>query len=142
AMVLDPLRTVATRTDVPLVLTTVENSRLGRWTGTNADALVSFGRGLRGSVRGLAAVTEHLAGAPPRTGPPPPPVPAPLPRATPVASEVGPIVGFDEAMAMLSEHGIAVAPWLVVDDPTALDGDVLAKLGDDLVVKLADVPHR
>jgi hypothetical protein len=43
-------------------------------------------------------------------------------------------------MALLADHGVAVAPWAVLEgeDP----GDRRGDLGDDLVVKLADVPHR
>jgi acetate---CoA ligase (ADP-forming) len=141
-LLLDPLRNVASRTDVPLVLTTVESSRLGRWTTAAGDKLVSFGRGLRGTVRGLAAMTDHVEGAAqPRfpataTGRPA------LARTASVPSAVGPIVGFRDAMTLLADHGVAVAPWTVADDASMLDPNAVAVLGDDVVVKLADVPHR
>jgi hypothetical protein len=59
-----------------------------------------------------------------------------------VPSEAGPMVGFDASMRLLSEHGIAVAPWVIVEDPSRLDLDQLASLGSEFVVKLADVAHR
>jgi acetate---CoA ligase (ADP-forming) len=141
-LLLDPLRNVASRTDVPLVLTTVESSRLGRWTTAAGDKLVSFGRGLRGTVRGLAAMTDHVEG----TARPRFPVPATgrpaLARPASVPSAVGPMVGFNDAMTLLADHGVVVAPWTVADDASTLDPDAVAVLGDEVVVKLADVPHR
>ncbi|HLY82368.1 MAG TPA: acetate--CoA ligase family protein, partial [Acidimicrobiales bacterium] len=141
-MLLEPLRNVAKRTDVPLVLTTVESSRLGRWTSSGGDKLVSFGRGLRGTVRGLAAMTDHLEGAARRTSPAAVAGRPALARPASVSSVVGPIVCFADAMTLLAEHGVAVAAWTVADDASALDRDAVHDLGDEIVVKLADVPHR
>jgi acyl-CoA synthetase (NDP forming) len=170
-ILLEPLRNVASRTDVPLVLTTVESSRLGGWTSAAGDKRVSFGRGLRGTVRALAAMSDHLAGVARPRSPAAPARPA-LPRPATVSSDAGPIVAFADAMTLLTDHGLAVAPWIVVDEPSMLDPNTLdaldtrgvpgargvlgasgalgargapgglGGLGDDLVLKLADVPHR
>jgi acetate---CoA ligase (ADP-forming) len=58
-----------------------------------------------------------------------------------VDSEAGPIVGFADAMALLSEAGIDVAPFVVIRANESIPSGA-ALLGDRLVVKLADVPHR
>ena len=44
-------------------------------------------------------------------------------------------------MEMLTKAGIAVAPWVLIDDTADTLPD-LTELGDRLVVKLADVAHR
>jgi hypothetical protein len=58
-----------------------------------------------------------------------------------VASAAGPIVGFDDAMRLLRDAGVVVAPYVVLGDDD-FDAPAVAALGPELVVKLADVPHR
>jgi succinyl-CoA synthetase beta subunit len=58
------------------------------------------------------------------------------------------MVRFADAMALLAGAGIPVAPWAVVEGDEADASKVASLLGDlatapsQLVVKLADVPHR
>ena len=62
-----------------------------------------------------------------------------------IDSPVGPIVGFADAMDLLAACGVAVAPYVVIDPGSHTDQAVdaaIEALGDRLVVKLADVPHR
>jgi succinyl-CoA synthetase beta subunit len=57
-----------------------------------------------------------------------------------INTPAGPVVGFADAMRLLSEGGLPVAPYCVLgehDDPS-----LAAHLGPRLVAKLADVPHR
>jgi succinyl-CoA synthetase beta subunit len=54
---------------------------------------------------------------------------------------VGGIVGFDDAMRLLTEAGVPVAPYAVLREGDA-DLRALSALGPRVVLKLADVPHR
>jgi hypothetical protein len=58
-----------------------------------------------------------------------------------IKSPAGSIVSFAASMELLQRAGIAVAPYVVLP-PGRDDDPAIAALGDRLVVKLADVPHR
>ena len=58
-----------------------------------------------------------------------------------IDTEAGRIVSFGDAMAMLTDAGISVAPYIVILEGSDTHPD-LGTLGERLVVKLADVPHR
>ena len=95
-----------------MIMASVEESRIGGWTTAAGQGLVCFTRGLRGTARALAGMSDHVefAGRPaarPQPG-------TPLPRPTAVDSAAGPIAGFAEAMSLLAGHGLDVAPHLVV----------------------------
>ncbi|MCU4183474.1 acetate--CoA ligase family protein [Acidiferrimicrobium sp. IK] len=139
-MFLEPLRNVAGRTDTPLIITTVEESRIGTWTTDAAQGLVACTRGLRGTARALAAMAEHVGfrGGPLGT----PLLRDPLPRPATVNSAAGPIVGFADSLRLLAEAGVPVAAPIIADGPGGLADADLSGLGDAAVVKLADVPHR
>jgi acetate---CoA ligase (ADP-forming) len=139
-ILLEPLRRVAGRTRIPMIMASVEESRIGGWTTAAGQGLVCFTRGLRGTARALAGMSDHVefAGRPaarPEPG-------TPLPRPAAVDSTAGPIAGFAEAMSLLAGHGLDVAPYLVVPGPGEIDQDSAASIGSALVIKLADVPHR
>ncbi len=51
------------------------------------------------------------------------------------------VATFAEAMALLDEVGIPIAPFVLLGED-ADDDPAISSLGDRLVVKLADVPHR
>jgi acyl-CoA synthetase (NDP forming) len=143
SLLLDPLTRVGERAPAPLIMTTLESSRIGQWTSDAAarHGGIAFGRGLRGTVRGLLAMDDYVSfssQAPTATSD----VSALSKPSVVVPSEAGPMVGFDASMRLLSEHGIAVAPWVIVEDPSRLDRDQLASMGTEFVVKLADVAHR
>ncbi|WP_231861215.1 MULTISPECIES: acetate--CoA ligase family protein [Frankia] len=142
-VLLGPAREAARRAGKPVVLTTVQQSRLGSWTATAGGPGLAFARGLGGAVRGLAAITRHLSPQP-RVRPAAPPRPIPPPRpADVVRGDAGAMLSFAATMTLLAERGLPVAPWVVLDDPA----DWPARAGDlgggaQLVVKLADVAHR
>jgi len=75
----------------------------------------------------------------PRRRPDHAPDPHVLPPAL-VHSSVGPLVPFADAMALLADAGIPIAPFVVAD--ADISAGEVAHLGDRLVVKLADVAHR
>jgi acetate---CoA ligase (ADP-forming) len=136
---LEPFAAAAARSDVPFVVTPIEGTGIGEWVEGWRDRGLIFARGVPSLYRAAAAmdafVGEPARGVLPTVSPQPTPPPALL------ETDAGRIVGFADAMAALTEAGITVAPYVV------LDGDAgehpgLAGLGDRLVVKLADVPHR
>jgi acyl-CoA synthetase (NDP forming) len=136
---LEPFAEVAASASVPLVVSPVESTALGAWTRTFRDRNVVFCRGLRSTYRALDALDRVARAAAPALSEPTAPEPATAPEL--VDTPVGRIVPFAPAMAMLAAAGIPVAPFVVLDgandDEAAIDA-----LGERLVVKLADVPHR
>ncbi len=69
-VLLGPAREAAGRAGKPVVLTTAQQSRLGSWTSTAGGPGLAFARGLGGAVRGLDAITRHLAARPRPRRPP------------------------------------------------------------------------
>jgi acetate---CoA ligase (ADP-forming) len=149
---LQPFANVSARMTSPFVVTPVESTAVGPWVNEWRERDLHFARGIQSlyrAVAGLNAFLEgplrphhaELVGAPSASTPPTqaastvPTVPAF------VDSEAGPIVGFADAMALLSEAGIDVAPFVVIRANESIPSGA-AVLGDRLVVKLADVPHR
>jgi hypothetical protein len=123
-----------------MIMASVEESRIGGWTTAAGEGLVCFTRGLRGTARALAGMSDHVEFAGPAPARPEPR--APLPRPAAVHSPAGLIAGFDAAMCLLAGHGLNIAPYLIVPGPGEVDLDAAASLGPALVIKLADVPHR
>jgi acetate---CoA ligase (ADP-forming) len=140
-ILLKPLRSVAARAEIPMIMASVEESRIGGWTSEAGQGAVCFTRGLRGTARALAGMSDHVEFAG-RPGPRPEPGAPLLPRPAVVDSPAGPIAAFAAAMSLLAGHGIDVAPHLVVSGPGEIDQDAATSLGSALVIKLADVPHR
>lgn len=137
---LEPFAEVAARASVPLIVTPVEATALGDWTRSYHDRNVVFCRGLRSTYRALEAL-DRVARAPAvvsEFAPAAALVPSRPPRI--VDSSVGPIVPFADAMRLVEDAGIPVAPFVVLD--VADDDDRIDALGSHVVVKLADVPHR
>ena len=139
-VLLDPFAAVAERHEGRFLVSPVEATSLGGWvTGWQSRTLLT-GRGIESVYRAVDAWNRHLAS----------PVPdrsvasevTPSERPTTVASEIGPIVGFADAMALLEEAGVVVAPYLVIAPDEAVDPAAVVGLGERLVVKLADVAHR
>jgi acyl-CoA synthetase (NDP forming) len=135
---LEPFADAAAKTDVPLIVTPVEATAVGGWTEHYQERGLSFCRGLRSTLRAIRAVGD--AAAPPAAERPPEPR-ASGPRPALLESRAGAILGFADSMALLREAGVPVAPFVVLRDGTE-DDPAIATLGDRLVVKLADVPHR
>jgi acetate---CoA ligase (ADP-forming) len=135
-MLLEPVRRCAR--GKPVVLASIESSAVGSWSTARDDAV--FCRGVRSAIRGLAAMTEHVKPDVPRA---PAVLVDPLPRPTAVVdSEIGTILAFDAAMQLLTDAGITVARWRIVDAGGAWDRAALGADVDRVVVKLADVAHR
>lgn len=135
---LEPFAEIAARASVPLIVTPVEATALGDWTRDYHERNVMFCRGLRSTYRALDAL-DRVARAP-SIASAPSTTPAPSPPPPLVETPAGSIVRFADAMRLLADAGIPVAPFVVldhIDDDSAVDA-----LGPQLVVKLADVPHR
>lgn len=137
---LEPFAEVAAQASIPLIVTPVEATALGDWTRSYHDRNVVFCRGIRSTFRALDAL-DHVARARPVTTTLAASI-TPLSSAPPrlVDSPVGPIVPFADAMRLLTEVGMPVAPFVVLDHTD--DDDAIDVLGTHVVVKLADVPHR
>ena len=132
------LRT-ASEHSLPVVLGSVEDGHPGDWARALPAQGVALGRGLRGTVRALRTMGDHVrfVRAPED---PPSERPALLPRPEgAVSSEAGAMLGFGPAMALLETHGVPVAAYHLV-----AEGESAIAPGFDgpYVVKLADVPHR
>jgi acyl-CoA synthetase (NDP forming) len=135
---LGPYAQVAAKAGIPLIVSPVEATAIGSWTAAYREQGLAFCRGLRSTFRALRAL--GVAGAAPLTGGPPAELsPTAPPRL--VQSDLGPMVAFADAMGLLESAGIAVAPYVVLAED-AEDDPAIGALGDRVVVKLADVPHR
>jgi acyl-CoA synthetase (NDP forming) len=135
-LLLDPIARVAGTK--PIVMTTLESSRIGRWTENVDIPMVAFCRGIGGAARALRATRTTSAPASVAVVPSVPPLPRP---AELVATDVGLIVPFEQSMRLLADAGVPVATWWLFDSdtwPTAGGKDRDARF----VVKLADVAHR
>jgi acyl-CoA synthetase (NDP forming) len=141
---LDPFANVAERSDIPFLVSPVEATGVGAWIAAWRARGVSSVRGLHSLHRSVDAMNRFLGTGEPRVlEPVSAPVSAPTNSAPPlrlVSSEVGPMVCFADAMRLLTEVGIPVAPWTVLS--AGVDARAVAALGERLVVKLADVAHR
>ena len=137
---LEPFAEAAAAAQVPLVVSPVEATAVGAWTETYRDRGISFCRGLRSTFRAIRAV-EHVATSPMAGARPVDEHPTSAARPALDRERPGAIVGFADAMAMLDAAGFAVAPFVVLAEGVDDDPEI-ASLGSDVVVKLADVPHR
>jgi acyl-CoA synthetase (NDP forming) len=134
---LEPFAAAATNHRTPFVVSPVEATSLGPWVDAWRERGLIFTRGLQSMYRATAAI--GAAAARPAARPESEVMPSGIPPLL-IETPVGLIVGFADAMRLLTEAGLPVAPHCVLDerdDPTAA-----ADLGPRLVVKLADVPHR
>jgi acyl-CoA synthetase (NDP forming) len=136
---LDPFAEAAEKAGIPLIVCPVEATAVGAWTGRYRDRGVVFCRGLRSTFRAIQAMNE-VARAPVTVSGPSVAVRAADPPDL-VASPAGKIVGFSDAMALLARAGVPIAPFVVLPEGSE-DDPAIAALGERLVVKLADVPHR
>jgi acyl-CoA synthetase (NDP forming) len=136
---LDPFADVAEKVGVPLIVSPVEATSIGGWTQQFRERGVSFSRGLRSTYRAIKALDAVVRAPTPVVRPavvPDDELPPPL-----LGSDAGPIASFADSMRLLEAAGVPVAPYVVLVDGVD-DDPAVAALGDRLVVKLADVPHR
>jgi acyl-CoA synthetase (NDP forming) len=146
---LEPFATAARKAGVPFVVSPVEATALGSWVDEWRQRGLVFTRGLQSFFRAVKAM-ETVASVPPRSvlvrrdgasGHAADPAGASAPSL--IASDAGPIASFADAMRLLEEVGVPVAPYVVLGEGDDAVGDRGVRgLGDRLVVKLADVPHR
>ncbi|HEX5587121.1 MAG TPA: acetate--CoA ligase family protein [Acidimicrobiia bacterium] len=137
---LEPFAEVARRAGIPLVVSPVEATAVGSWTRGFHDDGLAFCRGLRSTYRALRAL-DRVARSDVR----------PVARTTSgggearpalLTSEAGPIASFADAMRRLEAAGVPVAPYVVLEPDAEAPFADADTLGERLVVKLADVPHR
>lgn len=136
---LEPFATAAERAEVPFVVTPIEATAIGSWVSSWRSRGLVFARGIQSTYRAARATVDFLSTRPRQPGRPPVPDDERPPAL--IATEAGPIVGFDDAMRMLADVGIPVAPYVVIEGDE-WDAPAVEALGWPLVVKLADVPHR
>ncbi len=134
---LTPFANSATRANIPFVVSPVESTGLGPWVDDWRSRGLTFTRGITSTYRALESLgplvmIDREAGPARHT--------TALPRPATMPSTVGPMVTFVDAMTLLANAGFTVAPFVMLeadDRPSEVQ-----HLGDSLVVKLADVPHR
>jgi acyl-CoA synthetase (NDP forming) len=134
---LDPFAAAAKEHAIPFVVSPAEATSLGPWVDAWRERGLIFTRGLRSLYRATAAMKTSASYRPVAATPHVAPAGSPPPL---LSTPAGPIVRFAEAMRLLSEVGLPVAPFCVLGDHD--DPSVAAHLGPRLVAKLADVPHR
>jgi acetate---CoA ligase (ADP-forming) len=118
----------------------------GVWAKEYTRDVLALGRGLRPTLRGLQTLGAFAgyhaalaAGAGADTGPGGPRLPRPA--AAPVREPEGDMLPFADTMRLLADHGIPVAPYVIV--PAGADGPAgEIPFAGPYVVKLADVAHR
>ena len=138
---IDAAVATAARHSTPVILGSVEDGHPGVWARALPERGVALGRGLRGTVRALRTMGDHVrfvreltvqdeSGSGLAVTAKPTEV---------VHSQAGPMVTFAAAMQLLERYGIPVAPYHVVDASGPIETPGFA---GPYVVKLADVPHR
>jgi acetate---CoA ligase (ADP-forming) len=113
----------------------------GDWIGPHLGGVLVRGRGLRPSLRGLAALGAFVRHRDAGRTRPPAPAAIPRPSQPPVSQPEGPMLPFGATMDLLAAHGIPVAPYHLAG-PEVPEAAVAPPFGGPYVVKLADVAHR
>lgn len=140
ATMLEPFAGVAGRSAIPFVVSSIEATGVGAWVADWRRRGIVTARGIRSLYRAADAMDRFVDA--PVHGDRPVVVPSRSSSPPPlVESAAGPMVGFAAAMGLIAAAGIPVAPWVLLADG-AVGHDAVAALGERLVVKLADVPHR
>ena len=110
---LEPFAAAAAAPDVPFIVTPVEATTIGSWVEPWREQGLVFSRGVRSTYR-ATAIDDFLSARPggrrhgrrsrSELG------------AAPDRHRGGPIVGFDDAMRLLAEAGVAIAPYVVLGE--------------------------
>jgi acetate---CoA ligase (ADP-forming) len=118
----------------------------GPWAREYTRDVLALGRGLRPTLRGLQTLggfagyrAALAADGAPGAGSVLPALPRPA--ATPVREPEGDMLPFADTMRLLADHGIPVAPYVIVG-PGADGPEGGIPFPGPYVVKLADVAHR
>jgi acyl-CoA synthetase (NDP forming) len=140
APMIDAFALAAAKVDKPCVIANCSGVP-GEWITDHLGGSLVRGRGLRGTLRGLATLGRFVAyrdrpcevvAAEPAIGRPTP---------TPIPQPEGLMLPFGASMDLLAEHGIPVAPYHLVAAETDASS-VRPGFSGPYVVKLADVAHR
>jgi acyl-CoA synthetase (NDP forming) len=140
-VLLEPFAAAAGGAQATCVVTSLEATTVGEWTPAWRERGLATTSGVRSLYRAMEAMTEFSSYAAARPQPEPPTAAAAVAPSDLVDTDAGSIVRFDAAMALLRSAGVPVAPYTIV--PEGADAATSGvELGERLVVKLADVPHR
>jgi acyl-CoA synthetase (NDP forming) len=140
APMIDAFALAAAKVDKPCVIANCSGVP-GEWITDHLGGSLVRGRGLRGTLRGLATLgrfvayrdrPSELVAAEPAIG---------RPTLTPIPQPEGLMLPFGASMDLLAEHGIPVAPYHLVAAETDASS-VRPGFSGPYVVKLADVAHR
>ena len=137
--VLEPFAAASEQAGVPFVVSPIEATAIGSWVQPWRERGLVFTRGMQSAYRAARATDAFLSCEPRHPAAPDAPDDDRPPAL--IASDVGPIVGFGDAMRLLAAAGVPVAPCVVLAEGQ-LDDPGVDALGPRLVVKLADVAHR
>jgi acyl-CoA synthetase (NDP forming) len=140
APMIDAFALAAAKADKPCVIANCSGVP-GDWVTDHLGGTVVRGRGLRGTLRGLATLGRFVAYRDrPREIVATESAIA-RPAAAPIPQPEGLMLPFGATMALLAEHGVPVAPYLLVEAETGASS-VRPPFSGPYVVKLADVAHR
>ena len=140
SMMTAPFGKVAQENNKPALLTTIEDTEVGEWTtGLRRHGVASFG-GLRSLTRSAKAMTAYLRSSPGTRGRIEDAAKLARPDAPAIATAAGPMLSFGATMELLRRFGVPHAPFALVR--SAADIENAKQLGNTLVVKLANIPHR
>jgi acyl-CoA synthetase (NDP forming) len=137
-VLLEPFTDIAATSETPCIVTSLEDTAVGEWTHEWKERGLTVTAGVRSLYRAMDAMTAYTTYVDPG--------PADLTRSAvdhnPIAATPpGTLVPFAQAMDLLDQAGIPTAAYVLIPADAAIVPDV-GHLGDDLVVKLADVAHR
>jgi acetate---CoA ligase (ADP-forming) len=140
APMIDAFALAAAKADKPCVIANCSGVP-GDWITDHLGGTLVRGRGLRGTLRGLATLGQFVAyrDRPREVITPEPAIARPI--QAPIPQPEGLMLPFGATMALLAEHGLPVAPYHLVEAETDASS-VRPAFAGPYVVKLADVAHR
>ncbi|MCU1591360.1 MAG: hypothetical protein JWP11_2616 [Frankiales bacterium] len=130
------------------IATCAEASALADWLPDKLKgSRVGYARGFASALRALTAMNRYLESAPSEPLPVDTAAGAGRLVADPTTADTyssggAQLLRFGAGMRLLRDFGIDTAPYVLLDGQRATDSVSAGELGDQLVVKLADVPHR
>ncbi len=143
-VLLEPFAAVEGATRTPLAVTSLDATAVGAWIEEWKQRGLAVTAGLSSLFRAMSAMTQFVTY---RAAPEAPASararPAGASLANPISkTPAGELVSFAVAMGLLSDAGIPTAPYRIIDAEDDAATLTTSSLGEQLVVKLADVPHR
>lgn len=125
-----------------MMLAAAHAGALGTWATALRTHGVIVGRGMQSLLRSCTAMTRFVQARATHVGnglAQSPRIPCPAGAA--ITTAEGPMLAFDATMKLLASFGLPVAPYMLIDE-APVDVARLAALGNRLVLKLANIPHR